>query len=71
MTGDDDTQMVLSNDFYCIMIGKNRNIGVGFYSLDEACLYFCAGIVFMVQDTELGMSSFFMWNLFLICESFR
>ena len=24
-------QRRIGNDFYCIMIGKNRNIGVGFY----------------------------------------
>ena len=51
-------QMMLGNDFYRIVICKYGNIGMGFYRFYQASLYFSSCIVFVVQDAELGMSSF-------------
>ena len=60
MAGDNNSQMMLGNDFYRIVICKYGNIGMGFYRFYQASLYFSSCIVFVVQDAELGMSSFFV-----------
>lgn len=60
MAGDDNSQMMLGNDFYRIVICKYGNIGMGFYRFYQAGLYFSSCIVFVVQDAELGMASFFV-----------
>ena len=60
MAGDDNSQMMLGNDFYRIVICKYGNIGMSFYRFYQAGLYFSSCIVFVVQDTELGMASFFV-----------
>lgn len=52
--------MMLGNDFYRIVICKYGNIGMGFYRFYQAGLYFSSCIVFVVQDAELGMASFFV-----------
>lgn len=52
--------MMLGNDFYRIVICKYGNIGMSFYRFYQAGLYFSSCIVFVVQDTELGMASFFV-----------
>ena len=58
MAGHDDAQVVLSDDFYRIEMGEDRNVGMcldGFY---QAGLDFGSCIVLMMQDSELRMSAF-------------
>lgn len=72
MAGDDNSQMMLGNDFYRIVICKYGNIGVSFYRFYQASLYFSSCIVFVVQDAELGMSSFFVeveFSIFFLSKS--
>ncbi|MPN38799.1 hypothetical protein SDC9_186324 [bioreactor metagenome] len=50
--------MMLSKDFYCEMIVVNINIGMVPDGLYQACLYFGAGAVFVVQNPKFGMAAF-------------
>ena len=51
-------QMVLGQYFNGEMILEYRNVGMALYCLYQAVLDFCARIIFMMQDTKLGMSAF-------------
>lgn len=50
--------MVLGDDFYCIEITEDGDIGMTFYFFYQAGLYFSTSIVFMMEDTEFRMSAF-------------
>ena len=54
------TQMVLRQDFDGEVVLEDFNIGVCLNGTDKAVLYFCARIIFMVQDAEFRMSAFAM-----------
>ena len=53
----DDAQVVLGDDFDGEMVFEYRDVGVLFHRIDEAGLYLGPGIVFVVQDTELGVAA--------------
>ena len=48
MTSNDNTKMMLSDNFYSIEVGKYCDIRMFFYSFDQAGLNFCSSIVLMV-----------------------
>ena len=53
----DDAQVVLGNDFDGEMVFEYRDVGVLLHRIDEAGLYLGTGVVFVMQDTELGVAA--------------
>ena len=71
MAGNDNSQMMLSNDFYRIEIAEYSNVGVFLDCFNQTGLNFCAGIVLVVEDAELRMSTFPMqikFSVFFLVE---
>ena len=60
MAGDDNAHMVLGDNLYRIMVREYGDVGMVVYRFYQARLYLGSRIVGMVQDTKLGVSSFFM-----------
>ena len=58
MAGDDDSEMMLGDDFYGIEIGEYRDVRMPFYFFYQACLYFGSCIVFVMENAEFRMSPF-------------
>ena len=52
--------MVLGDDFHCEEVGEYGDVGMLLYGFNQAVLYFRAGIVLVVQDTEFRVSAFFV-----------
>ena len=60
MAGYNNPHVMLCDDFYGKMAVEYLNVRMRLYSSDKAFLYFGACIVFMMQDTELRVSAFFV-----------
>ena len=58
VAGYDDSLMMLGDDFHGVVVGQYGDVGMLLYGFNEACLYFCARIVLMVEDTEFGVAAF-------------
>ena len=54
---DANAQVVLRDDFHGKMVLQNLDVWVAAHSLHQSALYFCSGVVSMVQDTEFGVSA--------------
>ena len=55
----DDSLVMLGNDFHSVMVGQYGDVGVLLHSFNEAGLYLCTRIVLMVEDAEFGVAAFF------------
>ena len=53
-------EVVLRDDFHGKVIFEQRNIRVAAHCFNQAALYLEAGVIGMVEDTELGVSAFAM-----------
>lgn len=42
--------MMLGDDFHCIVVGKDSDVGMPFHGFNRTGLYLCARIVLMVED---------------------
>ena len=74
MAGDDNAHMVLGDNLYRIMVREYGDVGMVVYRFYQARLYLGSRIVGMVQDTKLGVSSFFMqieFSAFLFLSKFN
>ena len=60
MAGNDDSLVMLGNDFHSIVVGQYGDVGVLLHSFDEAGLYLCTRIILMVEDAEFGVAAFFV-----------
>ena len=68
MTGYDNAQMVLGDDFHGIEVGEDSDVGVcldGFY---QAGLYLGTCVVLVVQDTEFRVTAFLVEIEFTVLE---
>ena len=52
MTGNNNTQMMLSDNFYRIEVAEYSNVRMTLYFFYQTSLYLCTGIILMMQDTE-------------------
>ena len=71
VSGNNDTQMVLGNNFYRKEMSEDSNVRMSLYCFNQASLYFGSRIVLVVEDTELRMTSFFVkvkFSVFLLVE---
>ena len=60
VAGNDDSLVMLGNDFHSVMVGQYGDVGVLLQSFNEAGLYLCTRIVLMVEDAEFGVAAFFV-----------
>ena len=60
VAGNDDSLVMLGNDFHSVMVGQYGDVGVLLHSFNEAGLYLCTRIVLMVEDAEFGVAAFFV-----------
>ena len=58
MAGDDDSPSGAGDDFHGVEVGEDGDIRVTLHFFYQAGLYLGAGVVFMMQDAELGMPAF-------------